>query len=80
MVAVVREGFARFEVRAFADNTVALNYDAFSGQFGNDPFPAADGNGAIGEVVDGDEINKRVRPFRGGFQVRHVGHVIHVDV
>lgn len=64
MIAVVGELFARRQLRRFAHDPIAFDHQARAVGVLDDPFPTQQGDGAIGAVPDGDEINKGMRLVR----------------
>ena len=76
VVTIVRKVLARFEARELADDTVSLHHEAFPGGFGDDPFPRFDGDGGVGFVRDGDEVDEGIGPIGGRIEMRHVNHAI----
>ena len=65
MVAVVGKFLAGREPRSLADKLVALDHQAAAIGVLDDPFAAEEGDGVVGAVPDGDEINERVRLIDG---------------
>ena len=65
MVAVVGKLLAGCEPRGFADDFIALDDQLAAIGVLHDPFAAEEGDGVVGAVPDGDEINERVRLIDG---------------
>ncbi len=61
MVAVVRKTFTRGERGGFADDTVAFEHHACSITVLHHPLSPEQGDGSIRMVLDGDEVDERVR-------------------
>ena len=64
MVAIVGKLFAGREARRFADDFVAFDDQAAAVAVDHDPFSAEEPDGAVGFVLDRDEINEGVRLVR----------------
>jgi len=79
MIALVMELGAGSEARTFADDAVALDHEFGVVGVGDDPLAPLDGDDAGAVIVDGDVVNKSVRPVRGAFFVRIVFHSIKAD-
>ena len=65
VVTIIGKGLAGREPRCLADNLVALDHQAAAIGVLDDPFAAEEGDGVVGAVPDGDEINERVRLIDG---------------
>ena len=61
MIAIVRELLSRGEMRRLADNLVAFDHEPRAVAVHHHPFAPEEGDRSIRGVVNGDEINKRVR-------------------
>jgi len=64
---------------AFADDAVAFNHEFRIVGVGDNPLASLDGDDAGAVIVDGDVVDKSVRPVRGAFFVRIVFHTIKTD-
>jgi hypothetical protein len=76
VIAVVGKFFAGLKSRKLTDDAVALDDDALIVFIADDPLAAFDGDGLCRIVVEGDEINERIRPVGGRFEVGDVDHAI----
>ena len=64
VVAVVGKLFSRSQLWRFAHDAVAFDHQARAVGVLDDPFPTQQGDGAVGAVPDGNEINEGMRLVR----------------
>lgn len=65
MIAVVRKLLTRGEARGLTDDLVTFDDELAAVGVGDDPFPAQQRHGAVGGIVDRDEVDERVRFVSG---------------
>ena len=68
--------FARFYAREFSHDAIAFNHHTLIIRVGDDPFAALDLHGLRRVVVDGDEIDERIRAVFWRIEVRHENDAI----
>ena len=61
MVAVIRKLLARRQPRCFADNFVTFNHQPCAVGVQDDPLSPEQRHATVGGIMNGDEINERVR-------------------
>jgi len=76
VVTLVMELGAGGQAGGFADDAVAFDDEFGAVGIGDDPFAAFDGDDPRAVIVDGDVVDKSVRPVGGAFFVRIVFHTI----
>lgn len=64
MIAVVGKLFSRSQLWRFAHDPIAFDHQPGAVGVLDDPFPTQQGDGAVGAIADGNEINEGMRLVR----------------
>ena len=79
VVAMVGKFLAGLKVRKFPHHAITLDHHALPVRIRHHPFPSFDRHRDFRVIVNGQEINERVRTLRRRIQMRHVLDTIDRD-